>query len=81
MQINLNGLLDQPVHVSGFGGKNLGFLELDAVALADAVFVYSQFVRMLQTNVLVVVLDSGFKGTASLPNVNLTTFAGYAVPA
>jgi hypothetical protein len=29
----------------------------------------------------VVLLDPGINGTASLPNVNLTTFAGYAVHA
>jgi hypothetical protein len=48
---------------------------------ADAVFSYCRFVRMSQTNVSVVLLDPGINGTASLPNVNLTTFAGYAVHA
>jgi hypothetical protein len=36
---------------------------------------------MIQTNVPVVFLDPGINGTAGLPNVNLTTFAGYAVHA
>jgi hypothetical protein len=36
---------------------------------------------MSQTNVLVVLLDPGINGTASLPNVNLTTFARYTVQA
>jgi hypothetical protein len=54
-------------------------LELDAISLADAVFGYGQFVWMSQMNVPVVLLDLGINGTASLPNVNLTTFAGYAV--
>jgi hypothetical protein len=36
---------------------------------------------MLQTNVLVVLLDPGFNEMASLPNVILTTFAGHAVHA
>jgi hypothetical protein len=48
---------------------------------ADAVFSYCRFVWMSQTNVSVVLLDPGINGTASLPNVNLTTFAGYAVHA
>jgi hypothetical protein len=34
---------------------------------------------MSQTNVPVALLDPGINGTASLPNENLTTFAGYAV--
>jgi hypothetical protein len=42
---------------------------------ADAVFSYCRLVWMSQTNVSVVLLDPGIKGTASLPNVNLTTFA------
>jgi hypothetical protein len=36
---------------------------------------------MSRTNVPVVLLDSDINGTASLPNVNFTIFAGYAVPA
>jgi hypothetical protein len=48
---------------------------------ADAVFSYCRFVWMSQTNVSVVLLDPGINGTASLPNVNLTTFARYAVHA
>jgi hypothetical protein len=46
---------------------------------ADAIFGYGRFVRMSQTNVSVVLLDPGINGTASLHNVNLTTFGGYAV--
>jgi hypothetical protein len=40
MQLNLNGLPDQPVHVSGFGGQDLGVLELNTMCPADAVFGY-----------------------------------------
>jgi hypothetical protein len=36
---------------------------------------------MSQTNVSVVLLDPGINGTASLPDVNLTTFTQYAVHA
>jgi hypothetical protein len=43
------------------------------------VFSHCRFVWMSQTNVPVVLLDPGINGTASLPNVNLTTFAWYAV--
>jgi hypothetical protein len=40
MQLDLNGHFDQPVHVSGFGGQDLGVLELDTMSLADAMFSY-----------------------------------------
>jgi hypothetical protein len=79
IQLDLNGLPDELVHVSGFGGQDLGVLELDTMSLA--MFGYGQFVWMSQTNVPVVLLDPGINGTASVPNVNLTTFAGYAVHA
>jgi hypothetical protein len=46
---------------------------------ADAVFSYCGLLWMSQTNVPVVLLDPGINGTASLPNVNLATFTGYAV--
>jgi hypothetical protein len=46
---------------------------------ADAVFSHCRFVWLSQTNVPVVLLDPGINRTASLPNVNLTTLARYAV--
>jgi hypothetical protein len=49
------------------------------MSLADAVFSHCRFAWMSQTNVLVVLLDPGINGTASLSNVNFTTFARYAV--
>jgi hypothetical protein len=48
---------------------------------ADTMFNYFLLVRMRETNVPVVLLDPGINGTASLLNVNLTTFAGYALHA
>jgi hypothetical protein len=78
-QIDLKSLPDHLVHVSGFGGQDDGVLEWDTMAQAYVVFGHSQFIWMLQTNVLVVLLDHVFNGTASLPNVNLTTFAGHTV--
>jgi hypothetical protein len=46
---------------------------------ADAVFGHGRLTWMLQTNVPVMLLDSGFDGTASLPSVHVATFAGCAV--
>jgi hypothetical protein len=40
MQLDLNGVFNQPVHVSGFGGHDLGVLELDTMSPADAMFSY-----------------------------------------
>jgi hypothetical protein len=44
MQLDPSGLPHHPVHVSGFGGQDLGVLELDAMSSADAVFGYGRFV-------------------------------------
>jgi hypothetical protein len=46
---------------------------------ADAVFSHCRFVWLSQTNVPMVLLDPGINGRVSLPNVNLTTLARYAV--
>jgi hypothetical protein len=82
MQLDLNGLFDQMVHVSGFGQDlDLGVSELDTMSLADAMFSYCQHVWMSQTNVPVVLLGPGINGTYSLHNINFITFAGYAVHA
>jgi hypothetical protein len=40
MRLDLSGLPDHLVHVSGFGGQDLGVLELDAMSLVDAMFGY-----------------------------------------
>jgi hypothetical protein len=56
-------------------------LELDMMPPADAMFSYCRLVWMSQMNFPVVLLDPGINGTASLPNVNLTIFAGYGVHA
>jgi hypothetical protein len=64
MQLEPSGLPDHPVHVSGFGGQDLGVLDLDAMSLADAVFGCSRFVWMSQRNVPVMLLDPGINGTA-----------------
>jgi hypothetical protein len=41
VELDLSGFPDQPVHVSGFGGQDLGVLELDMMSPADAMFSYS----------------------------------------
>jgi hypothetical protein len=79
MLLDLSGLFDQPVHASGFGGQHLGVLELDTMSPADAMFSYCRLVWISQMNVPVVLLHPGINGTVTVPNVYLTTFAGYAV--
>jgi hypothetical protein len=78
MQLDLSFLPNHPGHVSGFGGQDRGVLELDTMSPADTVFGHGQSVWTSQTKVPVVLLDPGVNGTASLPNVNLTTLAGYS---
>jgi hypothetical protein len=40
MELNLNGLPDDAVHVSGFSGEDGGFVKLNAVSQVDGVFSY-----------------------------------------
>jgi hypothetical protein len=46
------------------------------VALVNAVFGHGWSVWMLQTDVVLVLLDTGLDGTASLPSVDLTALMG-----
>jgi hypothetical protein len=40
MELNLNGLPNDVSHVSGFSGKDGGFVKLNAVSQVDGVFSY-----------------------------------------
>jgi hypothetical protein len=46
MEFNLNGLPDNTVHISAFGGEDGRIMELKAVSLVDTMFSYGQLVRM-----------------------------------
>jgi hypothetical protein len=48
MKLDLNGLFDYPVHVSGLGGKDLGVLELDSIAHSSLMM---EAVRTSETSV------------------------------
>jgi hypothetical protein len=54
-------------------------MDLDTMSPADANFNYYQLGWMSQKNVPVVLLYHGIDGTASVPNVNVTTFSVNAV--
>jgi hypothetical protein len=49
------------------------------VVQADAVFSHAGFIPMLQTDLALVLLDTGLDGTARLPDIDLTTLTGHAV--
>jgi hypothetical protein len=74
---DLSSMPDHPVRVSGFGGEDGDFLDLDMVAQVNAMFGNGRFICVLQTNVPLVLLDSDLSGMAGLPSVDLTTFAGH----
>jgi hypothetical protein len=40
MELNLNGLSNDAVHVSGFSGEDGGFVEMNAVSQVDGVLRY-----------------------------------------
>jgi hypothetical protein len=46
VEFNLNGLPDNVVHISGFGGEDGRIVELNSVSLVDTVFSYGRLVRM-----------------------------------
>jgi hypothetical protein len=78
MELNLCCFPDDALHASGSCGKDHGVPKLDAVTQVYAVLGQGRFVRMIQPDVLVVLLDPGLSGMPGLPNVDLT-FAGDAV--
>jgi hypothetical protein len=41
MELNLNGLPNDVIHVSGFSGKDAGILKLNVVSQVNAVFSHS----------------------------------------
>jgi hypothetical protein len=55
--LNLDGLLNNPVHVSELGAEDGDVLELNVVAQVDAVFGCCGFVWLLQMDVTLVLLD------------------------
>jgi hypothetical protein len=46
MELDLNGLPDIEVHISGFSGEDGRIVELNAASLVDTVFSYGRLVRM-----------------------------------
>jgi len=81
MDLNLYCLSDDAFHESSFCGHNPGVLKLDTVTQVSTVFSHSSCVRMIQPDVLVVLLHPGLSRTPGLTNVDLTTFAGNATDA
>lgn len=81
VQLDLSGIPDHLVHLSGFGGKDTGVQELDLMGQADAVFGNSLFIWMLQMYVLVVLLHPGLRGMDSLPVLGSTTFSRHILHA
>jgi hypothetical protein len=46
VEFNLNSLLNNVVHISGFCGEDGRIVELNVVSVVDTVFSYGQVVRM-----------------------------------
>jgi hypothetical protein len=66
---------------SEYLGQDTGVLKLDAVTQVYSMLSYSWCVQMIQSDVLVVLLDPGLNSTPSLSNVDLPTLTGDAVNA
>jgi hypothetical protein len=54
MELVLYHLPDDTVHASGFSGHDTGFLQLDAMAQVYPVFIHSRLIRIVETDVPVV---------------------------
>jgi hypothetical protein len=50
MEVNLNGLPNNAIHVSGFSGDHGGIVKWNAVSRVDAVFSYGWLVWMFLIN-------------------------------
>jgi hypothetical protein len=46
MELNLNGLLNNAIHISGFSGEDGGIFKFNAVSRVDVEFSYSRLVWM-----------------------------------
>lgn len=68
VSLNLYGLPNYPVHEPRLGGEVSSVLELNVVAEVDAAFGHSIFVWLLQMDMVLVLLDPGLDGIASLPD-------------
>jgi hypothetical protein len=47
VEVNLNGLPDNAVHISGFHGEDGTIVEMNVVSVVDTVFSYDRLVQML----------------------------------
>jgi hypothetical protein len=56
VELNLNGLSDNAVHISGFRGEDGRIVEFIAVSLVDTVFSYGRLVRMFYSYVPLILL-------------------------
>jgi hypothetical protein len=66
MELNLNCLPDDMVHVSGFSGEDIVVLELDAMSQVDAVPCHGQLVWMIKMDTPMVLLHPGVNQIADL---------------
>jgi hypothetical protein len=79
MDLNLNGLTNVAIHVLGLGSDDRGIVELNVVSQVDTVISDRQLVRMLKTDVALMLLQPCVHGMACLPNVDLATHRGDSV--
>jgi hypothetical protein len=76
MELNLNGLPNDAIHIFGHGSKDAGIVKLNVVSQVDAVFSHGCLVWMFKTDVPLVLLQPRVHGTACLPNADLAALTG-----
>jgi hypothetical protein len=71
MELNLNSLPNDAIHVSDFSGEDGGFVKLNAVSQVDGVFSCGWLVWMFKMYVPLMLLQPGVHGAVCLPSLDL----------
>ena len=81
MELQLNRLPDESVHVAGFGREDLGVLEFNEVILSESMFRHRRFFWMPQPHVAAMLFNPGGDGPTSLSDVHPAALTGDTVHA
>jgi hypothetical protein len=79
MELNLNGLPNDAVHVLSLTGEDGGIMKFDWVSQVDAVFIHGRLVYLFKKDVPLMLLQPRVHVADCLPNVDLAALTGNSV--